>query len=113
MRSSALVLVIALAASLSACGDRGSFDKERWASRRGIYNADNPRISMVGEAKRAGVRPGTTRAQVRALLGPPDGIDTAGDIWYLGRSHVAPDFQSLEVEYDASGVVTRISTPNS
>lgn len=89
------------------------FDKTKWASGRGIALEDNPRVSMVGEAKRAGVRPGATRAQVRALLGEPDGTDSGGDVWFLGRSQVAPDFQSLEVEYDASGVVTRISTPNS
>lgn len=104
----------ALLALQTACGgNKMSFDTARWATGRGIADADNPRVAMVADAMRAGVKPGATRTQVRALLGEPDGAGPAGDVWFLGRSTVAPDFQSLHVDYDAAGAVTGVATRNS
>lgn len=106
------VLALALALQTACGGGDMGFDTARWIEGRGAADTDNPRIGMVADAARAGVRPGATRATVRALLGEPDGTGPDGDVWFLGRSTVAPDFQSLHVDYRA-GIVTAVATRNS
>ncbi len=95
---------------LMACG---GFDKETWASGKGNYDGKNPRIAMVGAAEAAGVKVGATRDQVRALLGEPDSNGPNADIWYLGRSTFAPDYQTFEISYDGKDVVTKIGSTQS
>lgn len=90
---------------LMACG---GFDKETWASGKGNYEGKNPRIAMIAAVEAAGVKVGATRVQVRALLGEPDSSGPNGDIWYLGRSTYAPDYQTFEISYDDKAVVTKI-----
>lgn len=55
---------------------------------------------MVSDAEEAGVKVGATRASIRALLGEPDGSDPTGDVWTLGRAGYAPDYESLNIDYD-------------
>jgi len=94
-------LLPALLGLATACGGGGmDFDEAKWASGRGFYDADSPRISMVGEAERAGVRPGATRAQVRALLGEPDGTDPHPDNARAIRAYEKAGFAAVSGPLD-------------
>jgi outer membrane protein assembly factor BamE (lipoprotein component of BamABCDE complex) len=95
---------------LMACS---GFDKAVWASGKGNYEGKNPRIAMVNDAQHAGVKVGATRSAVRSLLGEPDSSGPNGDIWYLGRSTYAPDYQTFEVIYDDKGIVTKAGSTQS
>lgn len=102
--------MLALLLTASACS---GFDSEKWASGKGNFADNNPRLAMVGAAQAAGVAVGATRQTVRRLLGPPDGSSPAKDIWYLGRSAHAPDYQTLEVSYDDRAIVTLVTSTQS
>ena len=105
----ARVMACALLASLSACGNSGvTFDKEKWASGKGKYLEENPRGWMVSDAEEAGVKVGATRKSIRALLGEPDGTDPSGDVWTLGRGGYAPDYETLNIDYDENDIATKV-----
>jgi hypothetical protein len=107
--SIARVMAFALLASLCACGSFAvSFDREKWASGKDNFEGKNPRIYMVTDAEEAGVKIGAKRATVRELLGEADATDSTGDIWYLGRSTVAPDYETLEILYDEKDIVKSV-----
>jgi outer membrane protein assembly factor BamE (lipoprotein component of BamABCDE complex) len=109
----ARVMAFALLASLSACGNSTvSFDNEKWTSGKGNVRGKNPRISMVSDAEEAGVKVGATRASIRSLLGEPDSTGPTGDIWYLGRSIYAVDYQSLDVDYDEKNIAIKVLVTN-
>jgi hypothetical protein len=106
----ARVMAFALLASLSACGNSSvTFDKEKWASGKDNFEGKNPRIYMISDARSAGVKVGTKRAIVKDLLGEADASDETTDIWYLGQSTVAPDFETLEIIYDENQIVKTIT----
>lgn len=67
---------------------------------------------MVDEARRAGVKPGASRAFVRNLLGEPDQVDPTSDLYDLGVAIL--DEQFLIIEYDDRALVTvvRVYTTN-
>jgi outer membrane protein assembly factor BamE (lipoprotein component of BamABCDE complex) len=105
----ARMAAFALLASLSACGNSVvTFDKEKWASGKGNFEGENPRGSMVSDARKAGVKVGGTRSSIRALLGNPDSTGPRGDIWYLGRGGYAPDYETFEIKYDSNDIATDV-----
>ena len=105
----ARVMAFALLVSLSACGGASvSFDKKLWASGKDNYDGKNPRIFMVSDAEEAGVKIGAKRIDIRTLLGDPDSTGPRGDIWYLGRSTHAPDYETFEVKYDENEIATEV-----
>lgn len=108
------LIVLALLVVLAACGGVSmSFDKDVWASGQGNFEGKNPRVHMISDAEAAGVKLGATRSEIRALLGEPDGTDSTGDIWYLGRATYAPDYESYEISYDKNGIVKVIQINSS
>ncbi|PIK74849.1 hypothetical protein [Methylobacterium frigidaeris] len=56
----------------------------------------------------AGVRPGATCQEIRALLGEPDSHAPEADICYLGRDSLSVDFPTLRATYDGSGRSTSV-----
>lgn len=107
MAARATAILAALLIGLAACGGTGmTFDKAAWAAERGNYDGESRRGAMVGALDDAGVVPGATRDQVRALLGEPDSSGPEADIWYLGRSGTGPSFENYRVGYDKAGRVT-------
>jgi hypothetical protein len=92
---------------LAACGEP-AFDKARWASGRGVYDADSPRQGMVKDVERAGVVAGAARAHVRELLGAPDATERNKDTYFLGRTAYAPDYHTLVITYDERDVVVSV-----
>jgi hypothetical protein len=102
--------MLGLFLAASACS---GFDTAKWASGKGNHAGENPRMAMLDAAEAAGVRVGANRTAVRALLGAPDGSSPALDIWYLGRSAYAPDYQTLEVSYDDKAIVTLVTSTQS
>ncbi|MBL8545925.1 MAG: hypothetical protein JNL81_05635 [Hyphomonadaceae bacterium] len=102
-RMRALVLFLSVVA-LTAC--EPAFDRERWASARGADITDSPRGSMVCPTIAAGVVPGATREEIRALLGPPDNGDSgASDVYSVGLEFTAPDEILLSIYYGDTNVV--------
>lgn len=102
--------MLGLLLTASACS---GFDTAKWASSKGNYAGENPRLAMLDAAEAAGVKVGATRTAVRALLGSPDGSSPAKDIWYLGRSAHAPDYQTLEVRYNDKALVMSVTSTQS
>ena len=97
-----------------ACGASSvDFDKDKWASGTGNYSGKNPRLSMVGDIKHSVLDKGTPRSDVVELLGKPDSKTPVSDTWYLGRNDIAPDYQTLKVDYDAANTVSKYSIINS
>lgn len=85
------------------------FDRAAWATGRGDDSGRNPRGSLVGALRSSGaVNPGTPRAQVRALLGEPENVDGAREMYSLGTGYGA-SLEYFSVEYDAEGRVARAS----
>jgi hypothetical protein len=96
-------------AALSACGSASvAFDKEKWASGKGSLTVENPRGKMVSDAEEAGVKVGATRANIRALLGEPDGKGPRGDSWALGFANYSMDPQNFVVDYDENDIATKV-----
>ena len=91
-----------------------TFDKAAWDQGRGNYDGKNPRLDLVAQLESIGIEPGTPRAKVHELLGPPDrpvlAAGASGEGWYLGRNDMAPDFLILTIHYDADGRVTKVNT---
>lgn len=93
----------------TACESDGmNFDKARWESGRGIAREKNPRLDLAGAAIEAGVKVGARRQSIRALLGEPDKSFPEVDYWYLGRNDMAPEVLEFVVDYDPSGIATRV-----
>jgi hypothetical protein len=63
---------------------------------------------MVSDAEEAGVKAGSARSSIRALLGEPDGTGPRGDSWHLGRSGYAPDYETLKVKYDENELAIKV-----
>ncbi|MFS0737600.1 hypothetical protein ABC347_11165 [Sphingomonas sp. 1P06PA] len=106
MAGRATAILAALLVGLAACGGTGmAFDKAAWAAERGNYDGENRRGAMVSDLDEAGIVPGASRDQVRALLGDPDSHGPEADIWYLGRSATGPTFENYRVDYDPAGRV--------
>lgn len=104
MMASAATLVIA-----SGCEGAGmNWDKASWDQGRGVYDGANPRLDMATKLEAAGIRAGTSRAEVRDLLGEPDRKGETSDNWYLGRDNLAPDIIVLKVMYDQRRAVTGV-----
>lgn len=85
-----------------------TFDSARWRTERGNATGENVRSEMAGSLGGAGVVSGATRKAVRELLGPPDGDDPEGDLYFLGRSRTAPDYETLTIHYGPDGRVVAI-----
>lgn len=100
--------VAAMLLQVACTGDGTTFDKAAWDNGRGQYDTKNPRLDLVEPARDAGVRVGTRREAIRAILGTPDDEATEADLWFLGRDDLAPNVRLLVVDYDASGVATRV-----
>jgi outer membrane protein assembly factor BamE (lipoprotein component of BamABCDE complex) len=106
--------LMAILGNMSACEEpKMMFDQTAWKSGSGNYSGSNPRGVMVSAAKDAGVKVGAARSEILTLLGDPDKAMPAYDIWYLGKNDMAPDYQSLRLEYDSNGTVSKISVVNS
>lgn len=105
MRPSAALLFLWIA----SCGLLPGFDAQRWAAERGNHDRASARLGMVASLDTVGVVPGASRAEIHATLGPPDAGDERGDIYYLGRNDMAPDYLVLAVDYGADGRVGRVA----
>jgi hypothetical protein len=84
------------------------WDRSAWDQGRGVAEQPNPRLDMASSVDDAGVVPSASRDRVRALLGASDRPGVSQDVWYLGRSDLAPELLSLVVEYDAENRVIRV-----
>lgn len=84
------------------------FDRAAWQAGAGNRSGANPRGALVEAARAAGVKPGATRDDIRALLGAPDSSGPEADIWYLGRDTMSVDFRRLRVDYDPAGKATAV-----
>jgi hypothetical protein len=96
------ILLLGLALTLAAC--EPAFDRARWASGRDADEWDNPRESMVCAAIAAGVVPGATREEIRALLGPSDGGSQVSDVYSVGLEFTSPDEVLLSIYYADTNV---------
>jgi len=107
----AVAAIGALAAASSPAGC-GTFDyqRERWRSE--LAGEGSARLVRMGEAvKRCGVvEPGMTRAQVRAILGPPPTRILGTYTWWLGETGGFMAQQtSLNVDFDRSDGTPRVA----
>jgi hypothetical protein len=84
----------------------GGFDASRWQAQRGSDAIDNPRGGMVSDLMQR-LRPGMTRADVRVLLGAPDGESDARWTYELGASRYGVDYEYFVIEFDAEGRLAR------
>jgi len=87
-----------------------NFDRAAWAAEKGNFEGVSRRGELVTQLDEAGIRPGSTRAQVRQLLGEPDGTGPDGDSYFLGRSQYGIDYESLHIAYSPQGIVTSLRT---
>lgn len=98
----ALALAAALAAlAAAALTQGGGFDSAAWKAQHGSSARDNPRSSMVGDAMER-LRPGMTRAEVVALLGPADIVEGRIETYSLGVGAYGVDYEYLVLEFDAA-----------
>ncbi len=87
----------------------GGFDAERWKAQRGLDLRDNPRQGMMREV-RALLHPGLSKAEVLNLLGEPDRRQDNRFEYDLGMRPLGIDYQSLVLDFDASGRLLRFRT---
>lgn len=104
---------LAGAVTLAAIGGAaaGGFDPTAWKAEAGA-KAKNTRVAMAADAE-AAVRPGMTRGEVEALLGPPDeayrlhiyGTPASGKALHAKAVRFGPDGRVAKGENDiAKGV---------
>jgi hypothetical protein len=108
LQSHRTIAGIAFALFSLGCGEQSGFDRARWDEGRGKLAERNPRADLVESAVSAGLRPGETREDIRALLGHPDIEGAHLDIYYLGRQRWAPELHDLQIEYDEAGIATDV-----
>lgn len=90
-----------------------TFDSASWRKERGNATGESARSAMAASLDGAGVVVGATREKVRDLLGPPDGSDKDGDLYFLGRSDLAPDYETLTIRYGPEGRVVAVDKAQS
>lgn len=84
------------------------FDTAKWASGRGNATEENVRSGMIAGLADANVVPGASRAETHAVLGEPDTVSGDREVYALGRGSYAPDYETLVIEYDATGKVLSV-----
>ena len=110
------LFLLALLLACSSCEDWGAptdpprpFDAKVWSEVVAAelrYGLPQPRYAMLGDLRANHLKRGMTRAEVVALLGPPDrpsGVALV-DAYLVGCS--VSDPITLDCEYDAAGRLT-------
>lgn len=90
---------IAAAIFLVVSNMRCGFDSAAWKAQSGNYEDDNPRDGMVASLKKR-LRAGMSKQAVLDLLGPPDTIREAGEVYFLGRSAYGVSYEVFVLRYD-------------
>ena len=86
--------------------DNSRFDAETWKS--GANRAkSNPRYEMADAVVKQQIKPGMTREQVVALLGPPDRQQADNYSYLIGAGDLGVDGEGVVVAFDGQGRVTR------
>jgi hypothetical protein len=102
----AMAALAGAAAILAAEGTPDGFDQAGWKAQHDSTAIDNPRAGMV-VAVEEHLKPGMSRDEVLALLGPAES-ENGGTLTYdLGASPYGIDFDYLVIEFDAKGRLTR------
>jgi hypothetical protein len=101
-----LALLVALGATVATvAGTFGGpgFTPEAWRAERGEEDPlENDRGTMVSEVLDL-LRPGMSRDEVLALLGPPDSERDGMLVYEIGASPFGVDTEALRVAFGASG----------
>lgn len=84
---------------------RDTFDAAAWRAQAGKGDQDNPRAGMAATLTTEVLKPGMPRAEVLALLGPPDFQKGQKDYYELGRSAYGVDYEYLVALYEADALV--------
>lgn len=85
-----------------------SFEPQAWRAQHGSTARDNPRVFMVVPLEHEGhLSESMARADVLALLGPPDHATERSDQYRLGVSPVGIDHESYVIEYNEFNQVLR------
>lgn len=90
--------------------DDRRFDRSVWLAMHGSQDRDNPRGPMARDVQRILLEAKMSRAQVREMLGSPDGHETPS-LWQytLGMwSGFRIDYDSLDVHFDDRGRATKV-----
>ena len=104
--SLAAVPLLALAAAfLTADPGDPAFDSVVWRAQAGVVSG-NRRFGMIADLEASKLRPGMTREEVYALLGPPESSRPGRDTWELGIRFFGMDHESYDVRYGPDGRVT-------
>jgi hypothetical protein len=100
--STAALLALSIALSLSACAmqNTSDFDSNAWKSQSNAAPRDNKRGQMVATLEK-NLRTGMSRDEVIGLLGEPDSTDadTATDVYELGVAAYGVDEEFYEIQY--------------
>ena len=100
-------IAVLLAHSVAVYRRSHRFDRAVWLAHPGRPETDTPRSPrsyMVGNLVSRYLRSGTSRLQVRSLLGKPDGQSSNVDDYDVGRvGWLALDPSFLELVYDKAG----------
>lgn len=106
LAASAAVPLVALAAAfLAADPGTPAFDPVVWRAQAGVVSG-NRRFGMIADLEAGKLRPGMTREEVYALLGPPEASGPGRDTWELGIRTFGMDHESYDVRYGPDGRVT-------
>ncbi|MET0052834.1 MAG: hypothetical protein ABW095_17365 [Candidatus Thiodiazotropha sp.] len=85
-----------------------AFNPQEWKAYAQSQEADNPRAAMVSDLKTRYLKPGMTRVQVEALLGPADRERNGQFLYRLGMGRFSADYSYLAIVYDSSGRLTEM-----
>ena len=85
------------------------FDAEIWRAQHGskALEGENPRSAMLPALQREHLTPGAARAEVRALLGPPQFEIDGKDVYALGRSPFGVSDEQLAISYDEDDALVK------
>lgn len=103
--SAAASLVTLAAAFLLTDPDIPVFDPAVWRAQAGVVSG-NRRFGMIADLEASKLRPGMTREEVYALLGPPESSGPGRDTWELGVRYFGMDHESYDVRYGPDERVT-------
>ena len=108
-RLAAALMMGATIMGTSLAADAAEFDRRAWESGHGDDSGRNPRGGQVAALRSSGaVAPGTPRDQVRALLGAPENVDGAREMYSLGIGY-GGSVEYFAIQYDEQGRVARAS----